>query len=135
MAKILTKGFEVSQSYILKNSEVIAENDLVSLSGWFLIKAIATWEIKGFAKTTLTAASDNQTVAKKVVVVAQKNPSMTIQATASAASLTNADVGSYFNLVVSTQLVDYATKTTTKAWAQLELTRVVSTTVGEFIIL
>jgi hypothetical protein len=45
-----------------------------------------------------------------------KNPSMIVELTASAASLTNADVGSYFNLVVSTQLVDYATKATSKQY-------------------
>lgn len=150
MAKILTKGFEISRKYIAKNSEVVTTNNLVSLSGWFLIKAIATWEIYGVAERTLTAASDNQTVAKKTIPVAMKNPSMIVELTASAASLTNADVGSYFNLVVSTQLVDYATKATSKqyvntsdAWAavdvvidrQLELIEVISTTVGKFAII
>jgi hypothetical protein len=33
MAKILTKGFEISRKYIAKNSEVVTTNNLVSLSG------------------------------------------------------------------------------------------------------
>lgn len=112
MARIYKEWRNISRDEIASNSLAITSWDLVSMSGWFITKSGTTWEIIGISKTTKTFASNNQTVAKSKVSYLDKNSDwLFVEITASAASLSQADIWSYFNLT-SAQLADYATKTT-----------------------
>jgi hypothetical protein len=128
------------------NSASFAVGDLVIETSGFAAKASTSGQLVGNAVAAKTFASDNQTVAKAELEVKPFNKGTVLTLTASAASLAQADVGSFFNLT-SGQLVDYATKATASAvvdtsdagaatdpviYKQLKLRKVVSTTVGEF---
>lgn len=115
---------------IATNSLTIATGDLVSEASGFWIKAVAGGLILWVSDTSKTFASDNQTVAKDVVLYTPTNDEDTWVWTASAASLAQADVGSYFDIVNTTQLVDYASKSASTG--QLKLEKVISTTVWVF---
>jgi len=115
---------------IATNSLVMATGDLVWEASGFWIKATAGILIVWVSDTAKTFASDNQTVAKDVILYIPTNDEDTYVGTASAASLAQADVGSYFDIVNTTQLVDYATKSATTG--QLKLEKVISTTVWVF---
>lgn len=132
------------------NSVAFANGDLVSLSGGFVIKAIATGKIVGIANGAKTFAADNQTVAKATISYVRVEPGETqVELTASAATLAATDVGKYYNLNGS-QLVDATSGgtsagdvNTSDAWValdpvlfkQLRLERFISTSKGVFTIL
>jgi hypothetical protein len=150
MASILAISEKVGQAsqaeVIGTNSATVAVGDLVSVTSGFAVKATTTGAIVGSALAAKTFTSDNQTVAKATLPFRVFNNGTLIQLTASAASLANADIGSFFNLT-SGQLVDYATKSATAqivntsdagsatdavVTKQLKLEKIDSTTVGWF---
>ena len=79
-----------------------------------MVKALSSSEILGISETIKTFASDNQTVAKAVVNFIPKQNDLIMKMATNAASLTQADVGSYFNMTAG-QIIDYTTKSTTKS--------------------
>jgi len=128
------------------NSASFAVGDLVIETSGFAAKASTSGQLVGNAVAAKTFASDNQTVAKLVLPFRKFQEGTLLTLTASAASLADADVGSFFNLT-SGQAVDYATKSSTAQIVntsdagaaadpvitkQLKLERIISTTVGEF---
>jgi hypothetical protein len=104
-----------SNAKIAANSAAILAGDPVSFSGGFVIKSVDTsGRIEGVATHDITAASDNQTVAKSTVGYVEAVPSMRLELSCSSASLAATDEGQYFNLT-SAGIVDYATKSTAVA--------------------
>lgn len=116
MANILFAKWNAipSETRVASNSLAIAQHDFVAETSWFMVKAGASSEILGISETIKTFASDNQTVAKAVVNFIPKQNDLIMKMATSAASLTQADVGSYFNMTAG-QIIDYATKSTTKS--------------------
>lgn len=149
MARILNAWLgQASVGQIASNSLDINLGDLVSLSGWYVIKAIATGRIAGVSKTDYTFASNNQTVAKREVNYVPSENQLTVELTADA-TITQADVDSYFNINAD-GTVDVATKTAFASYVntsdagsatdavvykQLKLVRVITSTLGEFAII
>lgn len=65
MRKVKSNSYEGGDvSAIGTNSVAFTKKDLVSMSGGFLIKAVAGWAIEWVCKQTLTMAADNQTSAQ-----------------------------------------------------------------------
>ena len=146
MALIKFEGRWVpAEARIAANSLDINIGDLVSETSGFMVKAGTTGEIKWISLSKYTFASNNQTVAKRKVTFVPKTTDLILEMTADA-SIAQADVGSYFNINAD-GTVDVATKSATKSIVntsdtgaatdpvvtkQLELVRVISSTVWEF---
>lgn len=148
--KVIRDSNTASMTGIASNSLSIANGDMVSLSGGFVVKATAsTGKIAGFANGTKTYASDNQTVAKDVVnfLVAETGETV-VELSTSAATLAQTDVGKYY-LLNSSQVVDVTTGRTFKSAVdtsdvgvaadivtdcQLQLVEFVSTSKGRFMV-
>lgn len=111
MARVYKKGREISEAKIATNSLSIVSGDFVSLSSGFVIKATTSGKIEGISKTENTFDSDNQTVAQEKVVYVFADEELRVEATADA-TITVADVGSYFNINAD-GTVDVATKSAT----------------------
>lgn len=86
---------------IAKNSEVFAVADPVTWSSGFVKVAAAGEKIMGFALEAFTAASDNQTVAKKCPKIIMARPGVVMQYTADQAAVAT-DMGLYADLTGTT---------------------------------
>jgi len=116
MAKIKLYKAEESTSQIVANSNTIVNGDLLALSGGFVIKAINTTvrPLIGCANWPVTAASDNQTVAKLKVNYTRFEPYDTRFELTTSAAIAQADVGKYYALTAA-GIVDVATASATVA--------------------
>lgn len=97
-----------SASYIGGNSVAFDNSDFVSLTGGFAVKATAGKKVIGTANGAVTFASNNQTVAKARLSVLLAEPFEARYEIGTSASITDADVGKYYNLNAS-QVIDVAT--------------------------
>lgn len=90
--------------------------------------ADATTAIEGVCVTDITTAVNNTTVAMKLIgyVGGKDHTSATWKVAITGGTITAADEGKYFNLVLATQKVDGATKSTSTG--QLRLERFLSAT-------
>lgn len=116
MAKIRLYKPEESTSQIVANSNTLVNGDLVAISGGFLIKAIDTTvrPLVGVANWPVTAASDNQTVAKLRCNYTRIEPYDTRFEFTTSAAIAQADVGKFYGLT-SAGIVDVATASATIA--------------------
>lgn len=130
---------------VASNSLDIDFGEMITLTGWFAVKASTTWKIDWVAVETKVFDSDNQTVKKEKLNIIKASSELRLQITADA-TIKQADVWLYFN-INSDQTADVATKTAAKSivdtsdsWAatdtvvtkQLRLEQVIDTTVGLF---
>ena len=132
-----TRLYEASQSRaeILTNSAVIANGDLVAVSGGFVIKAINTTvrPLLGIANQSLTASATNQTVEKVKLSYTRIEPYDTLFEAVTSAAVVQADVGKYYALTAA-GLVDVATASATiAAGSVVRLERFLSSTKGVFV--
>lgn len=128
MWKIYKTGRAISDAKIATDSLAIVSDDLVSLSGGFVVKATdSTGAIEGVSKTNKTFSATNESVEKEKVIVVNDSD-LRLKLTADAA-ITEANVGSYFTINAD-QTVDVATLSATAG--QLRLEEVYSDTVGIF---
>lgn len=109
MAKIRLYDPEQSFEKIGTNSASFANGDAVSLTSGFAVKSTAGKRIIGFANGTKTFAANNQTVAKETLSITRVEPTDSLAELVTSASITDADVGKFYDLVTGTQLVDVAT--------------------------
>ncbi len=98
-----------SATKIGTNSAVFASGDFVSTTSGFAVKSTAGKRIIGTANHAVTFAADNQTVAKATVNYTRIEPSDTLAELVTSASIADADVGKFYDVVTGTQLVDVAT--------------------------
>jgi hypothetical protein len=134
----------VSRSEIVANSAALVVGGFVSLSGGYLIPATTTGKLEGASNETYTAASDNQTVAKYKGSYTVSHPGTRYEVDITGGTVTQADVGKYYNLSTSV-LVDGTTEATAMAtvpddgipadpvtFMQLRLVEFKSATLGVF---
>lgn len=134
ITRILAGADEGSWAEIASNSLVIANGDLVTLSGGFVAKAVAaTPKIIGIANGTKTYSVTNQTVEKSRLNYLRLIPWETIlEIPTSAATLAQTDVGKFYTLN-ATQQVDLTTGAAAKGILPLQLVEFVSTSKGRFV--
>lgn len=126
MSKIYKSGRKITDAKIASNSLELTSEDLVQLSGGFLIKAATTGALAGITKTTKTFNSDNETVGlEKALVINDNDLRLKLNTTA---TITQDEVGSLFNINAN-QDVDAATAGTGE---QLILEEIIDDTVGIF---
>lgn len=126
---------EQSRSEIATNSAVIANGDLVAVSGGFIIKAINTTvrPLLGVANVTLTVGASNQTVEKLKVSYTRLEPYDTLFEAVTSAAIVQADVGKFYALTAA-GLIDVATASATiAAGSVVRLERFLSSTKGVFV--
>ena len=105
---------EVEWGFVVaSNSLNIAFGEMVTLTSGFAVKTSTTWAIDWVSVQTKVFDNDNQTVKKEKLDIIKASSELRLQITTSA-TITQADVWSYFNLTVA-QLVDVATKTATRS--------------------
>lgn len=134
------------KNQLVANSEVIALNDLVLESGGTVSGATAGSKISGIAMSAVTAAADNETVAKLEVQYSVANSNTITTLAISGGTITIADEGKYFNLS-DARTVDGTTESTVKSYVntsdagaavdpvityQVELVEFISATEGKF---
>lgn len=98
-----------SSTKIGTNSASFANGDLVSVTSGFAVKSTAGKRIIGVSNQTITFDSDNQTVDKATLSYTRVEPSDTLAELTTSASIADADVGKFYDVVTGTQLVDVAT--------------------------
>ena len=136
MAYIKAWKVEESGALIGTNSEVFKNGDLVAIVGGFLTKAIASVAVPvvGASNTTSTMASNNQTVAFEKVPYTRFEPYDTRFDYVTTATITQADIGKYYNTNAAGDKVDVATANAAKqAASKVRLEGIVSGTVGTFV--
>lgn len=119
MAKIYRDNCEVSRSRseIGGNSVSVSNGNFVSLSGGYIIKAVDTsGRIEGIANETATMASDNQTVAKAKICYTVAQPTTEFEITISGGTVTQADVGKFYNLTSGGTAIDGTTESATGSY-------------------
>lgn len=124
-----------SRSEIGTNSAVIANGDVVAISGWFIIKAINTTvrPLLGVANGSITFSATNQTVEKLKVSYTRFEPYDTLFESVTSASIVQADVGKYYALTAA-GIVDVATASATiAAGSVVRLERFLSSLKGVFV--
>lgn len=136
MAYIKPHKVEESAAVIGTNLEVFKNGDLVALVGGFLTKAIASVAVPvvGASNTTSTMASNNQTVAFEKVPYTRFEPYDTRFDYVTTATVSQADVGKYYNTNSTGDKIDVATANAAKqSTSKVRLEGIVSGTVGTFI--
>ena len=124
-----------SRSEIGTNSAVIANGDIIAISGWFIIKAINTTvrPLLGVANGSITFSATNQTVEKLKVSYTRFEPYDTLFESVTSASIVQADVGKYYALTAA-GIVDVATASATiAAGSVVRLERFLSSLKGVFV--
>jgi len=117
------------ENYIAGNSLDASSGTFISITGGY---AVATWagvDIAGVSVTEKVFASDNQTVALAKVSIAPTDAGVEYGISISGGTITQADVGKFYDLTAA-QVVDGATESTTTG--QLQMTKFVSATYGYF---
>lgn len=109
MATVRLYEAEKSLTKIGTNSAVFANGDFVSLTSGFAVKSTAGKRIVGVANGAKTFAANNQTVAMETLSYTRIEPMDTLAEITTSATIANADVGKFYDLVTGTQLVDVAT--------------------------
>ena len=126
---------EQSRSEIGTNSAVIANGDIVAISGGCIIKAINTTvrPLLGVANGTITFSATNQTVEKQKVSYTRFEPYDTLFEAVTSAAIVQADVGKYYALTAA-GIIDVATASATiAAGSVVRLERFLSSTKGVFV--
>lgn len=147
--KIRFYEVEQSSTKIGTNSAVFANGDFVSTTGGFAVKSTAGKRIVGSANHSVTFTSDNQTVAKATVSYTRIEISDTLAELVTSATIADADIGKFYDVVTGSQLVDVATALVSETgmvvntsdagvatdpviMRQVKLEKVLSSTVGLF---
>lgn len=148
MAKVYNDtqcGGFASLSGIVKNSEVIVSGNLVSKTGGFILNTINAAPIEGVSNHSITATSDNQTVAKAKCSYVEATPTLRVLLTTDD-TIAQADEGKFYLINASGQTVDVATASTTNGYIdttsaaavdavvyfQVKLEKFLTTTTGLF---
>lgn len=108
-------GEFASASGVVKNSEVIVSGNLVSKVGGFVLNTANAVKIEGVSNHSITATSDNQTVAKAKCSYVKANPDLRVVIAADD-TLAQTDEGKYFLINTSGQTVDVATASVTNGY-------------------
>lgn len=120
---------------IASNSLVLADGDLLTKSGGFVIKAGATGKIEGIATGGQTFASDNQTVAQAQVESVKVADDTVFEIEISGGTITQADEGKFYSLTAA-GIVDGTTEATASTEAapkQVKMEKFISATLGRFV--
>lgn len=120
-----------SQAQIASNSLAVEQGNFVSLASGFMALSGAGDTIEGVSITDKTFTSDNQTVAQDVVIFTPARPEDLYEVEISGGTITQADVGKFYDLVSDTdQRADGTSESASTG--QLRLEEIISSTLGIF---
>jgi len=117
------------ENYIAGNSLDASSGTFISLTGGYAVATGAGVSIAGVSVTEKVFDADNQTVDMAKVSIVPTDADVVYEISISGGTITQADVGKYYDLTAA-QLVDGATESTTTG--QLQMVAFISATLGQF---
>ena len=131
MAQLRTRSHGTRGAEIASNSLDVTEGNLVVVVDGKVVKAGKTWGIDGIAKETKVFDADNTTVAQEKLTFYGLDRNSQFDEIVTNGTITQANVGDVYNLVAGGDSVDGATSA---IGTQVKLMKVISSTVGRFIV-
>ena len=130
MAILKTRGHWTKGAEIAANGLDIKKDTLISITGGYATKAVATGKVIGISRQTKVFDADNETVAQEKLTYNGLNENAEFDEIVSS-NITQADVQKDYNLTAN-GIVDGITGGT---WTQVRLIKVISPRKGRFIAL